>query len=512
MPGDFSSHPLLQKARQIQRASSTDTHTLPLVPNPVVCLEAGDTILFQLSIDSHNRASSHYPVYQKQHLYNSNPSWDFGAFRRLDHLIQETRLNISWFAHVFLESGTYVFRDRTIQERFLIVTVNEANVGCDPRDVSFQPSSLFQLARHGVLKQQDLNLAPNWATITAVLIVLGSLIVVLATLAVVLQPAVPIISPLKGWKPRWRSLGEPHVPPEYILLKDSLQFYQTVGPRASGGDAGFEEKGAVRNAEEPLTRKLLEDFSVRTLYDKLEDQNLHLASQLAKHRMDVLVFYNGVSQQIQSLMDLVQALDSEDLKRAHEHKPAERSRATACAEQRDGCCGHDFQAGAPWQEATELMKALEMLLGSALYKNAPLKQAMEQKVQGQDVVAVVPSWDSLANEGESEGMEGQVSCRCLVGPSLTFLLAFPLAHFFNSWALFTPQDHELPQQHELFRGKDVVFSFPGHEEHGLDVQSAYLAELEVESLIAASPLAKTLCEIKQALVNLQQPSDFGCSI
>lgn len=42
---------------------------------------------------------------------------------------------------------------------------------------------------------------------------------------------------------------------------------------------------------------------------------------------------------------------------------------------------------------------------------------------------------------------------------------------------------------------------------GLDLQLAYLTELEVEGLIAASPLAKTLCEIKQALVNLQQPSD-----
>lgn len=82
------------------------------------------------------------------------------------------------------------------------------------------------------------------------------------------------------------------------------------------------------------------------------------------------------------------------------------------------------------------MKALEMLLGNALYKNMPLKRDMEQKVQGQDVVAVVPSLDSLASEGKSEGMEGQVSCRCLVGPSLTFLLVFPLAHFFNSWAPF----------------------------------------------------------------------------
>ncbi|PKU30215.1 multiple epidermal growth factor-like domains protein 6 [Limosa lapponica baueri] len=304
------------------------------------------------------------------------------------------------FAHVFLESGTYVFRDRTVQEHFLIVTVNEANVGCDPRNVSFQPSSLFQLARHGVLKQQDLNLAPNWAAITGtakkidtlVLFVLGFLIVMLTTLAIVLQPAVPITSPLKSWKPRWRSLGEPHIPPEYILLKDSLQFYQTVGPHGSGADAGFGEKGAAPNAEERFTLRVLEDFSVRTLYDKLEDQNLHLASQLAKHRMDVLVFYNGISQQMQSLVDMVQALDPESLKifarqKICDHKPAESSWAAAGLEQCDERCSNNFQAG-------------------------------------------------------------------------------------------------------------------------LDLHLAYLTELEVEGLIAASPLAKTLCDIKQALVNLQQPSDL----
>lgn len=56
------------------------------------------------------------------------------------------------------------------------------------------------------------------------------------------------------------------------------------------------------------------------------------------------------------------------------------------------------------------MKALEMLLENALNKNVAVKRAVEQKLQGQDAMAVVPSLDS-ENKPEAEG---QVSCRCLL--------------------------------------------------------------------------------------------------
>ncbi|CAK7320737.1 hypothetical protein VULLAG_LOCUS22832 [Vulpes lagopus] len=292
-----SEHPVLR-----------DPHIHPHIPNPMVCLVEGDVILFQLHILPHNRSASHYPVYQMQHLFNSNPHWDFGAFRRLSHLVQETHLNLSRFAHQFLDPGTYVFQDNGLPESIMVVLVKKKGAACDPGLSPIQPSSPYQLGRHGVLRHRPPNLGPDWAVITGVLLAIGLATFLLTGLSLLLRPPPAQACPVRTWQPQWRGTGEPHMPTEYVPLRDSLLSYEDLGPRGSGEGADSREKAITQGTGEPLPVKTLEDFSIRTLYNKLEDQNLHVAAQLRKHRSDALAFYRGASLQLQGLKDILQPL------------------------------------------------------------------------------------------------------------------------------------------------------------------------------------------------------------
>lgn len=97
----------------IGRRRLLTTLTIPTneIVNPVMCLEIGDMVIFKLYINNTDRTLSHYPVYNKDHLFSTNPSFDFGAFTSLKYQVESTNADISNFAHVFTEGGNYVFED-----------------------------------------------------------------------------------------------------------------------------------------------------------------------------------------------------------------------------------------------------------------------------------------------------------------------------------------------------------------------------------------------------------------
>ena len=67
--------------------------------------------MFRMWIDFDDRTLSHYPVYIKDHLYNTNPTFDYGDFTQLEYYMTETNVTYSTFGIAFNEAGTYVAAD-----------------------------------------------------------------------------------------------------------------------------------------------------------------------------------------------------------------------------------------------------------------------------------------------------------------------------------------------------------------------------------------------------------------
>lgn len=76
-----------------------------------MCVESGEMVIFKILINNTDRSLSHYPKYNKDHLFSTNPTFDYGAFTALSYEVENTNANISSFAHVFDEGGNYVFYD-----------------------------------------------------------------------------------------------------------------------------------------------------------------------------------------------------------------------------------------------------------------------------------------------------------------------------------------------------------------------------------------------------------------
>ena len=108
-------------------------------------------------------AWANYPIYVKDHLFNTNPSFDYSEFRDLKFYVLNTNVSITFFAHVFTEPGRYVFSDAQESTWEIIVAVQEQDVTCD--DVGVAPSSSSNLVSQDISKQNNVNEEPDWGLI-----------------------------------------------------------------------------------------------------------------------------------------------------------------------------------------------------------------------------------------------------------------------------------------------------------------------------------------------------------
>ena len=362
-----------------RRKRQTDNTTeVAEIDNPLLCLEIDEALVFTISPDGNG--SYHYPVYIKDHLLNTNEGFDYGPFNQLANYIM-TNLDVSNFVHVFDEAGTYVFADSILQENELIVRVMEDGTACerDGIDLRVLPTSEQYLNEYSVQKSQSQNEEPNFAVIFGVTAATVFVLILLILGLVIWKPKNMGISLPKALKPKYRRVD---APPLIIQAGRDDGDMDDLEKRGVGVGA----PAVVVTDADPPPMEELENFNVRTFYDKLEDQTLHVTAQLAKQRQDLRGFYERISQQTEDLKGLVGQMDVQAIvernralqKEVHLHQgvgdvPGVRSEPLGQESQTL------YALGGMGDRQVEVVKMLEQLLLQACKDRVPKKMQVRKR-------------------------------------------------------------------------------------------------------------------------------------
>ncbi|SPQ94674.1 unnamed protein product (mitochondrion) [Plasmodiophora brassicae] len=148
--------------RRLLQSSGGSTNQQILINPAAVCLNLHDGIMFQINGTS-------YPVYQKDNLLNTNPDFDYGAFRALANSALSASQGA--FAFTFDVAGVYVFASSTRPDQVMIVRVVPENTLC-PLGGRIAPLTTSNLVALGIQRNPNVLLTPDW-TLIGVLVGVG---------------------------------------------------------------------------------------------------------------------------------------------------------------------------------------------------------------------------------------------------------------------------------------------------------------------------------------------------
>ena len=364
-----------------RRQTDTNTTTTDVadIDNPLLCLEIDEAVVFTISAG--DNGSYHYPVYVKDHLLNTNLGFDYGPFNQLANYIV-TDVNISNFVYVFTEAGTYVFSDSILQENELIIRVMEEGTSCerDGNDYRVLPTSEQYLNEYGVTKSKSQNQEPNFAVIFGVTAATVFIVILLIIGLVIWKPKNMGISMPKTLKPKYRRVDAPPVIIQHIHEDDM----DTLEKRGVG--VGAPAVVATDTTTQPVEE--LENFNVRTFYDKLEDQTLHVTAQLAKQRQELKGFYERISQQTEDLKSMVGDMDVQAIverNRSLQRESYQQQPSGDTPESRSDPLGQESQfpytLGSLGNQQIEVVRMLEHLLQQVRKDQSPKKRRIMRRMK-----------------------------------------------------------------------------------------------------------------------------------
>ena len=156
----------------------------PRVNSPVFCLRVGDGVLFTYTGSDRN-----FPQYVPNSLLNTNPNFDYGAFRD-EGLRASTISDRTGFTFLFDTAGTYVFASSSDPESQMILRVVPAGTQC-PLDTGLTTLNSGSMIVLGTRLQEELYVEPDWLMVG----------IILSTLILTLVGAVAVLVYMQ--KSRW---------------------------------------------------------------------------------------------------------------------------------------------------------------------------------------------------------------------------------------------------------------------------------------------------------------------
>ena len=156
---------ILSFGNPLHRYLANDSSSAPELSNPIVVISAQDSIIFDIG-------GGYYPQYVKDSLLNTNPNFDYSAFRNLD----SSSATVSTFSFTFTEPGNYVFQLSKSASSVLIISVLPQYV-TRSTSAQFVEMSNGNLVTVGVKTTTSIVLQPDWNLVIGLL--LGMLALVL---------------------------------------------------------------------------------------------------------------------------------------------------------------------------------------------------------------------------------------------------------------------------------------------------------------------------------------------
>ncbi|GIQ81354.1 hypothetical protein KIPB_002301, partial [Kipferlia bialata] len=292
--------------------ATTKSDDVTGIRQPIMCLLLGEGIVWDVS-------AGHYPVYEKDSLFNSNDDFDYGVFRTLARKI-EAGGSVSVFAYTFTEAGVYVFYDAGDTAKRMIVTVLEDGESCGNAYAisTTKPETLAQL---GISLSTDIVLAPDW-----VLILLFSMLAVSVVGGII---SAFLVFNKRSWgsslktQPKYRSEAKSFNLDSLASKGQSFSKHKKVHPAAATGaspapaDAGslagslVSANGAAGETEYrsdfwDFERQVdIEGFSARDLYKQLDSQTSSIADIVSGRQGEFRHFYQSLRSDMDQLRQMV---------------------------------------------------------------------------------------------------------------------------------------------------------------------------------------------------------------